>query len=205
MTEEEKMLAGKLYDPSDAQLTTRLHLAHRLSQQYNQTFDDETTKREALLDQLIPHHDTGLYLQGPIFFDYGLYTHLGKNFYANANFTVLDCGLVTIGDNCWFGPNVTLVTPMHPLRYQERNLQAHTDGTLFDIEYDKPIAIGDNCWLASNVTVTGGVTIGAGCVIGAGSVVTRDIPANSLAVGNPCRVVREITAADAIALKSEIQ
>lgn len=204
MTEEEKMLAGKLYDPSDPQLNARLHLAHRLSQQYNRTFDDETAEREALLADLLPHHGDGLYLQGPIFFDYGLYTHLGKNFYANTNFTVLDCGLVTIGDNCWFGPNVTLATPMHPLRYQERNLQAHADGTLFNLEYDKPIAIGDNCWLASNVTVTGGVTIGSGCVIGAGSVVTRDIPANSLAVGNPCRVVRKITAADALALKPEL-
>lgn len=204
MTEEEKMLAGKLYDPSDPKLDTRLHYAHRLSQQYNQTFDDETEKRATLLNDLIPHHGSGLYLQGPIFFDYGLYTHLGKNFYANTNFTVLDCGRVTIGDNCWFGPNVTLVTPMHPLRYQERNLQPHADGSLFDIEYDKPITIGNNCWLASNVTVTGGVTIGDGCVIGAGSVVTRDIAANSLAVGNPCRVVRQITAADAIALKKQL-
>lgn len=80
---------------------------------------------------------------------------------------------------------MTLVTPMHPLRYQERNLHPHADGSLFDIEYDKPITIGDNCWFGSNVTVIGGMTIGSGCVIGAGSVVTRDIPAHSLAVGNP--------------------
>lgn len=205
MTEEEKMLAGKLYDPSDPKLQERLHDAHRLSQEYNLTFDDETEKREEILTKLVPHHAAGTYLQGPIFFDYGSYTQLGKHFYANANFTVLDCGYVTIGDNVWCGPNVTLVTPMHPLRYQERNLQPHADGSLFDIEYDKPIKIGDNCWFGSNVTVIGGVTIGSGCVIGAGSVVTRDIPANSLAVGNPCRVVHEITEADSIKYKSEIQ
>lgn len=205
MTEEEKMLAGKLYDPSDPKLQERLHYAHRLSQEYNMTFDDETEKREAILDKLVPDHAEGTYLKGPIFFDYGSYTHLGKHFYANANFTVLDCGYVTIGDSVWFGPNVTLVTPLHPLRYQERNLQPHADGTLFDIEYDKPIKIGDNCWFGSNVTVIGGVTIGNGCVIGAGSVVTRDIPDNSLAVGNPCRVVREITEEDSITYKSGIQ
>ena len=205
MTEEEKMLAGKLYDPSDPQLNARLHYAHRLSQEYNMTFDDETEKREEILTKLVPNHGEGTYLQGPIFFDYGSYTHLGQHFYANANFTVLDCGDVTIGDSVWFGPNVTLVTPMHPLRYQERNLQPHADGSLFDIEYDKPIKIGDNCWFGSNVTVIGGVTIGNGCVIGAGSVVTRDIPDNSLAVGNPCRVVREITEADSIKYKTDLQ
>lgn len=116
MTEEEKMLAGQLYDPSDPKLQARLHYAHRLSQEYNQTFDDETAKREEILSNLIPDHGVGTYLQGPIFFDYGCYTHLGQHFYANANFTVLDCGHVTIGDSVWFGPNITLVTPMHPTR-----------------------------------------------------------------------------------------
>ena len=88
------------------------------------------------------------------------------------------------------GPNVTLATPMHPLLPEERNIQKREDGSIYNLEYAKPITIKDNCWLASNVVVCGGVTIGEGCVIGAGSVVTRDIPPYSLAAGNPCRVIR---------------
>ena len=94
------------------------------------------------------------------------------------------------------GPNVTLATPMHPLLPEERNVRKREDGSLYTLEYAKPITIKDNCWLASNVVVGGGVTIGEGCVIGAGSVVTRDIPPYSLAVGNPCRVIRKITEKD---------
>lgn len=95
-----------------------------------------------------------------------------------------------------FGPNCTLAAPMHPLCPQERNARERENGELYNLEYAKPIKIGSDCWLASNVTVCGGVTIGEGCVIGAGSVVTRDIPAHSLAAGNPCRVIRQITDAD---------
>lgn len=105
---------------------------------------------------------------------------------------------MTIGDNVMLGPNVTLATPLHALRYQQRNLRTRADGSQFDLEYGKPLTIEDNCWLASNVTVTGGVTIGEGSVIGAGSIVTRDIPAHSLAVGNPCRVIRPITPDDTL-------
>ena len=104
----------------------------------------------------------------------------------------------TIGKNVFFGPNVSLLTPIHPLRWQDRNPYVKQDGTLTDKEYAKPITIGDNCWIAGNVTICGGVTIGDGCVIGAESVVTRDIPPNSLAVGVPCHVVREITEADSL-------
>ena len=96
------------------------------------------------------------------------------------------------------------MTPVHPLRYQDRNIRVKDDGTLYDYEYAKPITIKKNCWIASNVTICGGVTIGEGCVIGAGSVVTKDIPANSFAAGNPCRVIREITEEDAIDLKPEL-
>ena len=94
------------------------------------------------------------------------------------------------------GPNVTLATPMHPLLPEERNIRMREDGRFYNLEYAKPITIKDNCWLASNVVVCGGVTIGEGCVIGAGSVVTKDIPPYSLAVGNPCRVIRKITEKD---------
>ena len=134
----------------------------------------------------------------PFYTDCGKNINIGKNFYSNFNFTVLDCGNVTIGDDVFIGPNVSILTPVHPFRWQQRNIRFKEDGTPFNYEYAKPVTIGNNCWLAGNVTVIGGVTIGEGCVIGAGSVVTRDIPANSLAVGNPCRVLRQITEKDDI-------
>ena len=102
------------------------------------------------------------------------------------------------------GPNVSIMTPMHPLRFEDRNIRTRENGELYDLEYGKPITIGDNCWIAANVTITGGVTIGNGCVIGAGSVVTRDIPDGCLAVGNPCRVIREITDKDDIKLMAHL-
>jgi maltose O-acetyltransferase len=204
MTETDKMLSGKIYDPSDPKLAKEQAAAHRLSKRYNDTFEDEVEMREAILAKLLPHRKAGTLFLGPIFFDYGIHTKIGENFYANTNFTVLDSCPVTIGDNVLVGPNTTLVTPVHPLRFQDRNVKLKADGTQYDDEYAKPITIGSNCWLASNVTVIGGVTIGDGCVIGAGSVVTRDIPANSLAVGNPCRVIREITEEDDIHLKKEL-
>ena len=156
------------------------------------------------MDKLLPNRGEGTYLQGPVFFDYGIYFKTGKNFYANFNLTVLDCCPVTVGDDVFIGPNCSLVTPVHPLRWQDRNVRFKEDGTPFDYEYAKPIEIGSNCWLASNVTVCGGVKIGSGCVIGAGSVVTRDIPENSFAAGNPCKVIRKITEEDAIQLKKEL-
>lgn len=204
MTEKEKMLAGKIYNPSDKELASLRLQAHKLSKMYNDTFEDEEEQREQILKELVPNRKKGVFLQGPVQFDYGVFTSIGKNFYANFNFTVLDCCPVKIGDNVMIGPNVSIMTPVHPLRYQDRNMKEKADGTLYDDEYAKPITIGNNCWIASCVTVTGGVTIGNGCVIGAGSVVTRDIPPNSFAAGNPCRVIREITEADAIALKKEL-
>lgn len=198
MTELEKMLAGKIYDPSDEEVLVLRTKAHKLCQEYNALYDTDEEAREAILHELIPNAKKGVYLQGPIYFDYGRFTYLGENTYANFNFTVLDSCPVHIGDNVFIGPNCTLATPVHPLRYQERNMKCKSDGTLYDDEYAKPITIGSNCWLASNVVVIGGVTIGEGCVIGAGSVVTKDIPANSLAAGNPCRVIRKITEKDSV-------
>lgn len=202
MNEDQRMLAGKLSNPRDPELLARQRLPHRLVKQYNDTFDDEHEKRANLLKQLLPNSSERIYLQGPIFADYGTHIKIGDHFYGNTNITFLDTGMITIGDNVLFGPNISLVTPMHPLRYQDRNFAANND--LPGKEYSKPITIEDNCWLASNVTVIGGVTIGNGSVIGAGSVVTRDIPANSLAVGNPCHVLRKITDQDDIRLKKEL-
>lgn len=197
MTEREKMLDGKIYKPFVDDLADERTLAHRLCARYNQTSESDKAEREEILNTLLPHRAEGVYLQGPIFFDFGTNTVFGKNSYANFNLTVLDICKVTIGDNVFMGPGVSLLTPLHPLCYEDRN--PYTDeqtGEMTEMEYGAPITIGDNCWIAGNVTVLPGVTIGEGCVIGAGSVVTRDIPANSLAVGNPCRVLRSITEKD---------
>lgn len=190
------MLAGELYDPTADGLAESRSRAHELCARYNATSEKDETARAEILRELLPNAGEGAYVQGPFFCDYGEYITTGKNFFANFNFTVLDCCPVTIGDDVFVGPNVSLLTPVHPLGWRERNIRKKPDGTLFDYEYAKPITIGRNCWIAGNVTVIGGVTIGEGCVIGAGSVVTRDIPPNSLAVGNPCRVVRKIAEND---------
>ena len=192
------MLAGKPYTLATAEISRYAQAGHRLSQEYNQTFDTESEKRASLVDQLLGGHGKNTYLQGLIQFDYGRFTTVGDNFYANFNFTVLDTCPVTIGDNVMIGPNVSLLTAKHPLMYQQRNVR-EVDGEMVDYEFAAPITIGDNCWLGGNVTVLGGVTIGAGSVIGAGTVVTKSVPANSLVVGVPGKVIRQITEADRIA------
>jgi len=204
MTELEKMLAGKIYDAGHPKLVALRVKAHNLCKKYNDTFEDETEKRAAILDELLPDKKGPLFLQGPIFFDYGIFTSFGKNFYANYNFCVLDCNRITIGDDVMIGTNCSLIAPVHPMRYQDRTRTHKEDGTRFAPEFSRPVVIGDNCWLASNVTVTGGVHIGNGCVIGAGSVVVNDIPDNSFAAGVPCRRIREITGLDAIQQKKEL-
>lgn len=144
MTETEKMLAGKIYDASDSHLADRRIVAHRLSKQYNDTFEDEAEKRTAILKELIPNLGEDTYLQGPIQVDYGLYTTFGTRCYANFNFVVLDTCPITIGNNVFFGPNCTLATPLHPYLPEERNLREKEDGTLYTLEYGAPIHIGDN-------------------------------------------------------------
>lgn len=113
MTEKEKMLAGKIYDPSNEELAEMRVKAHKLSQRYNFLYEDDN-ERKTIIDELIPHKGEGLFLQGPIYFDYGVFTSFGKNCYANFNFTVLDTCPVNIGDNVFFGPNCTIATPVHP-------------------------------------------------------------------------------------------
>lgn len=205
MTEREKMLAGKIYDPFTEGMPGERTNAHRLCKLYNDTFETETEKRTEILNELLPDRGEDVYLQGPIYFDFGTNISIGKGSFANFNFTVLDEGKVTIGENVFIGPNVSLMTAIHPLCYQDRNSFFNTKtGKVTNLEYTAPITIGDNCWIAANVTVCGGAKIGEGCVIGAGSVVTKSIPANSLAVGNPCRVIREITENDRISEKPEL-
>ena len=195
-SQRERMLAGELYDASDPELGRLRVRAHELCRRFNASSEEERDLRHRILDELVPERGQDTDFMGPIHFDYGCFTRLGSRIFANFNFTVLDTCPVVIGDDVMIGPNVTLATPLHPLRWQERNLRRHEDGSLYDYELGAPITIGSNCWLASNVTVAGGVTIGDGAVIGAGSVVTHDVPPDSLAVGVPCRVVRTITEAD---------
>ena len=194
MTEHEKMLSGKIYNPYVEGMIEERMRAHKLCLLYNQTVEDEPEKRKAILDELMPNRGEGVYLQGPIYFDFGVNTTMGRGSYANFNFTVLDTGKVTIGENVFIGPNVSLLCPIHPLCHEDRNTGLERTGE---------IVIKDNCWLGGSVTVCAGVTIGEGCVIGAGSVVTRDIPPYSLAVGNPCRVLRSVQDSDRLSAHPE--
>ncbi len=191
MTEKEKMLSGQYYDPTDKELTELRVKAHRLSMEYNNTTETELTKRKEILDELLPNRGEGTYLQGPIQFDYGVFTSVGKNFYANFNFTVLDTCPVTIGDNVFFGPNCTVATALHDLDPIGRRMKKRPDGSLYDLEYGKPVTIGNDCWIASNVVICAGVTIGNNVVVGAGSVVTRDIPDNCVVGGVPARKIKD--------------
>ena len=180
-TEKEKMLTGALYNPADPEVNDLREKAHRLCRAYNNAVTGDNKKD--LLQQLLPHQGSGLYIEPPFFCDYGEHIHAGDAVYFNTNCVILDSAPVTIGHNCLFGPAVQIYTPLHPMQAAERNTA---------IEYAQPVTIGNNVWVGGNATILPGVTIGDNCVIGAGSVVTKDIPANSLAVGNPARVIRQI-------------
>lgn len=203
-TEEEKIFAGELFSPGAPELVAIKLKTHNLNVDYNATHEDETEKRKKILAEILGEEVEGLRVQGPIAFHYGVHTKIGKNVFANFNFTVQDDAKVTIGDNCNFGPNVTIVTPVHPMLADERRIMKGPDGTPKRLCYAKPVTIGNDCWFGANVVVCPGVTIGDGCVIGAGAVVTRDVPSGCFAAGNPCRVIRELGEADSMINKSEI-
>ncbi len=202
--EEERIAAGVLFCPGDPELRAIKLRAHNLDTQYNATFENETEKRAEILKELVGEMGESSFIQGPIAFHYGKHTKIGKNFFGNFNLTIQDDAPVTIGNDCNFGPNVTIVTPIHPMLPKERKALWDPDGVSRHACYAKPVYIGSDCWLGANVVICPGVTIGDNCVIGAGSVVTRDIPANSFAAGNPCRVIREITEDDSVANKPEV-
>lgn len=204
MREEDKIKAGILFCPGDPELKAIKLKTHNLNLDYNSTYEDETEKRAEIIEKIVGEIGEGGFMQGPVFFHYGKHTRIGKKLFANFNFTVQDDAEVTIGDNCNFGPNTTIVTPVHPMIAEERNLMITAAGEKKRMCYAKPVHIGNNCWFGANVTVCPGVTIGDNCVIGAGSVVTRDIPENSFAAGVPCRVIREITEKDSMRYKPEI-
>lgn len=204
MTEEQKIFAGQLFCPGDPALRAIKLRTHNLNVDYNKTYEDETEKRAEIISQIVGKLGKNCFFQGPIAFHYGIHTTIGDRFFGNFNLTIQDDAPVTIGDDCNFGPNVTIVTPIHPLLPDERIAMLNGQGEVKRMCYAKPVTIGNDCWFGANVVVCPGVTIGDNVVIGAGSVVTRDIPSNSFAAGNPCRVIREITEADSMAHKPDI-
>lgn len=183
MTEKEKMIAGKPYLASDAELKAERTKLRLTQQQFNNSYAEDESRRTSLLNELIPNHGGNLWIEPPFYCDYGYNILAGKNVYFNYNCVVLDVCPVTIGDNCMFGPSVQIYTALHPMDAQQR-------ATL--IEYGKPVTIGNDVWVGGNVTILPGVTIGDRCIIGAGSVVTKDIPADSFAAGNPAKIIRKI-------------
>lgn len=204
MCEEDKIKEGILFFPGDPELKAIKRRTHNLDVDYNQTHEDEVEKRAAILAEILGEFGEGLFIQGPIAFHYGKHTKIGKRFFGNFNLTIQDDAEVTIGDDCNFGPNTTIVTPCHPMIASERNKIMTPEGEARRLCWAKPVHIGNSCWFGASVTVCPGVTIGDNCVIGAGSVVTRDIPPNSFAAGVPCRVIRKITDADSMKHKPEI-
>lgn len=181
-TEREKMLAGELYDPLDPELVGMRHRARDLTQALNMTGESDQAERRRILVELFGSGGQDVWMQPPFYCDYGANIHLGTKCFFNFNCVVLDICEVRIGDYTLFGPNVQILGALHPLNAQLRRKQ----------EYGKPITIGSDVWVGGGAIILPGVTIGSRCVIGAGSVVTKDLPEGSLAVGNPCRVVREI-------------
>ena len=196
MREEDKIFAGKMFDPRKQELKDIKHRAHLTCQKYN-AMDEYDPERNELIQGILGSTGRVFYFQGPVQFNYGVHTFIGENFFANFNLTVMDDARIYIGDNVCFGPNVSLMATNHPLIAAER-MGLDPEGRTTMAEYAEDIHIGNNVWIACNTVVIGGVTIGDGAVIGAGSVVTKDIPAGCLAYGNPCRPVREITAADSM-------
>ncbi len=183
MTEREKMLAGELYDPADPELSQMRARCRQITRAYNATTEAETEVRYTLLGRLIGKISPGIEIEPPFRCDYGFNISVGHKFYANFGVVMLDCALITIGDNVLLGPNVQIYTPHHPLEPEIRR-------TL--IESALPVTIGNDVWIGGGAIVLPGVTIGDSTTIGAGSVVTKDIPAGVVAAGNPCRVLREL-------------
>nr|WP_245927881.1 sugar O-acetyltransferase [Mucilaginibacter oryzae] len=183
MTELEKMIGGQLYNAGDAGLVDARSKARLLFTQYNAAgYDDKETKT-TILKQLLGGFKGNIDIQSPFYCDYGFNITAGENLFMNFNCIVLDCAKVTFGDNVFLAPNVQIYTAYHPIIAAER---------IKGPEYAAPITIGNNVWLGGGVIVCPGVTIGDNTTIGAGSVVTRDIPANVVAVGNPCRVIKTL-------------
>lgn len=188
MNNRERMLAGKIYDPADNDILKEQQEYLPLMYEYNSTVPQEAERRQNLLQKMLGRVGEGCYIEPPFRANWGGHNlFLGDNVYANFNWTIVDDAAIYIGNNVLIGPNVTMATAGHPI---EPNLRKRA------LQFNLDIHIGNNVWLGAGVIVLPGVTIGDNTVIGAGSVVTKDIPANTVAVGNPCRVQRKINEHD---------
>lgn len=183
MNEKEKMIQGEMYYPSDKILTKDRISAKKLCQKYNSLKVDDFNKKKKILASLLGKVDKNYTIEPNFFCDYGYNIELGENFYSNHNLVILDCAKVKFGSNVLIGPNCGFYTAQHPIDAKERNTF---------LEYAKPITVGNNVWIGGNVCVVAGVTIGDNVVIGAGSTVVKDIPSNCVAVGNPCKVIKNL-------------
>lgn len=185
MTEKDKAAKGLLYNANyDPQLQQEMHEVKGVLYKYNMLPPWETEERQKMIKSLLGRTGKNFTILSPFYCDYGYNIEIGENFFSNMNLVILDGAKVTIGDNVFIAPNVGIYTAGHPLDVKQRN-----EG----LEYAYPVTIGNNVWIGAQVAIMPGITIGDNAVIGAGSIVTKDIPANALAVGNPCRVIRMIS------------
>ena len=183
MTEKEKMIAGQMYDALDVELTADRKRARLLFQKINKLDDSNKTQRDQLFYELVGSAGKNLWIEPPFYCDYGYNIEVGDNVFMNFNCCILDVSTVRIGSNVMFAPGVQVLTATHPLEAKERNSGK---------EFAKPITIGDEVWIGGNAIICPGISIGNRAVIGAGAVVTRDIPDDVFAAGNPARVVKHI-------------
>lgn len=183
-TEKEKCRLGELYNANyDAELIGERQACNEKCHAYNQLSPSSLKEREAIIRDLLGKTGKQFLIEQPFHCDYGYNIEIGENFYANVNCVMLDGAKITFGDNVFIAPNCGFYTAGHPLDITQRNQ---------GLEYAYPITVGNNVWIGAQVCVLPGVSIGDNSVIGAGSVVTKSIPANSVAVGNPCRVIRKL-------------
>ena len=182
-TQKQKMLAAELYDPADPKLKSERRRARLLFGQFNATTIEQPLLRKELLKELIGGYKKDLVIEPPFYCDYGSNIHVGEKVFFNFNCVILDVCKVTIGNRSLFGPNVQIYAATHPM-----DAAIRAEG----LENGKPVVIGSDVWVGGGVIICPGVTIGDRVVIGAGSVVTRDIPSDSFAAGNPCKVIKQI-------------
>lgn len=190
MTEKEKMLNGDYYDSRDEKLIRIYHRARKLLQSYNTLNSELIIERERILTELFGYKGVGVWIETPFFCDYGENISIGKNTFVNTNCMFLDNNKITIGKNGLIAPYVQIYTASHPLKASERIIEDGENSRYLTSAH--PVTIGDNVWIGGNSVIFPSVTIGNNVTIGAGSIVTKDIPDNVLALGNPCKVIREL-------------
>lgn len=196
--EWQRMISGKLYNSVSKDIFWQHARGLYLTQKLNKCPVWNVPRQKRLINKLIPSSKgKSVWMFTPFYCEYGVNIKVGNDVFVNYGCTLLDISPITLEDGVWLGANVTIATPCHPFIAEERKNRQYPDG-YHDLEYSKPVTIKKNAWIASNVVICGGVTIGEGSVIGAGSIVTRDIPAGCIAVGNPCRVLRKIDEDDRI-------